>query len=891
MLSRFIPQGWRRLTAKTPRESEPSAEHPSQFESHLATGDVPTRRTALTHTDDLSVLQRLMCEDHDAGVRDCAQARLCKLIEGSVEPVLPLAEREAALQAIMTPLLAERFAVKAAEPTLRILALHSVEREALCLERAVADPVAKVREAALERVNDPEHLIQIARRTRKSDKHISRSAKLRAQALNAEHQRLQSIAAICVELETLPWDGETGPNAARFAQLEQRWQTLTAEATAEQQQRVQAAQERFQGRLQASAAQRQQRTALCRQAEALLQQLQTVNPSDAGQGQPLPTRQELIAQWQAIESADDPESRRLQRHFDEQCAAIAACEQRLSDQRRQVEQLLKVCAEGERLLQQPGRLAAATVKRFVKDGQAVLSAGVDLGDLPAQFKHIDAALQRRLAEQDAAQSGEQSALSTALESLEQALDDGELQQAISLQDQVQQQLADTIGLTQRQILDFRQRLQMLVPGIAQLRDWRSWGTNRSRESLIEAVEQLVGTDYPPEELIQQIQQARQHWKTMDKTGVRAPRALWRQFDQACERAYEPVRIWRSEQAAQRQKNLETRVELCEQLEQQVQILDTATPNDWRAVSRFEQKIRQQWQQAGPVDRRQHKLIERRYLAAMKRLQDALQPVLEQELARRRGLIDQAEALAASTDHARAVETVKHLQSEWQPQVLASRRQEQALWKRFRTACDAVFERRQMHQALQRKAQKNRRQQQDAVLVAMAELTEQLGDGALSDADERFAHLQSEWAAVTRGTTERGHDRRFAQACKRFEARRDAQVRRNELEAVLQRQPSTAEAASPEAVAAHQQRCLQLEILLGLETPPEFAEARMQLRVAQLSEALGEREHVDMGQWPEIMTLVRESCLSPAVDDPQCASRWQRILAAVQAHVDIHGDNG
>lgn len=885
MLSRFFPQGWRQAAAKTPQQSKRPAEHSPQFEPHLAADDAPTRRAALTRTDDLSVLQRLMCEDGDAGVRDCAQARLCKLIEGSAEPVLPLAERQAALQAIMTPLLAERFAVKATEPALRILALQRVEREEFCADRAVADPVAKVREAALEQVFDPEHLTRIARRTRKSDKHISRSAKRRAQALDAERQRLQAIEAMCVELDTLPWDGETGPNTARFAQIEQRWQSLAAEVSAEQQQRFQAAQERFQARLRASAAQRQQRVQLCRQADTLLQYLYTVDQPDAEP--PVPARHELMAQWQSMEPADDPESLRLQRHFDEQCAAIAAREQTLKEQRRKLEQLRKVCAQGEQLLQHPGRLAGATVKRFVQDGQVVLNSGVELGDLPAQFKQIDTALQRRLAEQDTAQSAEQADLKTTLEALEHALDAGELQQAIHWQNRVQQQLADNIGLTQRQMRDFRQRLQSLGPRIAQLRDWRRWGTNRSRESLIEAVEQLVDSGLPPEELVTQVQQARQHWKTMDKTGVRAPQALWRQFDRACERAYQPVRVWRAEQAAQRQKNWEARVRLCEQLEQHVQMLDTAPSGDWRAVSRFEQRVRQQWQQAGPVDRRQHKVIERRYLAAIKRLQDALQPVLEQELARRCGLIDQAEALADSADHARAVETAKRLQSEWQPQVLASRRQEQILWKRFRAACDAVFERRQAEQALQRDKQKNLQRQKDEVLAAIADLTERLGDSTLSDADERFASLRKEWNVKALSTADRDGERRFAQACQRFQARRDTLACREELEAVLQLRPSTVAVASPQDLAAHQQRCLQLEILLGLETPSEFAQARMQFRVAQLSEALGEREQVDTGHWSEVLALVREGCRSPAVDDPQSAARWQCILAALQARVEIH----
>ncbi len=883
MLNRLIPEGWRRLATK-PTATQDAAPADAQIEQQLLSEDVTLRRAALARSDDLQALQRLMEQDHDAGVRDCAQARLCKLIEGHEDvPLLSIEARQHALQAILTPVVAERIAVKAAEPLLRIDALQGVDREDFCAERAVVDPVAKVREAALQRVHDPQSLTVIARRTRKSDKHISRSAKLRAQALLEDQQRLQDIEAICTEVEQLPWDGETGPNAARFAQLEQRWQGVVAQASPQQQQRFQTAQEQFQAHLRASATQRQQRLQLCQQADALLEHLQATEQPPAERA----TTQDLIAQWQALEPADDPESRRLQRRFEEQCTLLLAREHQLSEHQQQQERLRQVCAQGEQLLSHSGRLVGAAVQRFSRDGQAVLESGAPQGEPATQFAQIHTALQRRLAEQDVAQPREQAALKATLDALEQALDDGELQQAISLQQQAQQQLAANIGLTQRQIRDFRQRLNSTTPRLAQLRDWRRWGTNRSRESLIEAVEQLIGSDFPPEELIQQVQQARQHWKTMDKTGVHAPRALWKQFDQACERAYEPVRAWRAEQAAERQKNWQTRVALCEQLEQQVEIVEAQadTPPDWRAVSRFEQRVRQQWQQAGPVDRRQHKVVERRYLAAMKRLQAKLQPVLDQDLARRRDLIDQAEALAQSTDHERAVDTVKRLQSLWQPQVLASRRQEQVLWKRFRAACDAVFERRQAQQAAQREQHQHRRQRQEQVLTALHSLIERIDQLSDTDAEKQFAALQDEWAALNPGSAERGHERRFAQASQRFATMQRASARRSELEAVLQTQPPPEAVDSPELLAAQQHRCLQLEVLLGLDSPPEFAEVRLQFRVAQLSEALGEREQDTTAHWEQVMARLREACADAWPADPALTERWQRIVDALRTQAE------
>lgn len=924
---------------------KPLADDSARVQSALVADDPATRRAVLAKIDDPAVLQRLGNEDSDVGVREYALARLCKLIESGGDHSLPLDERSRVLEAILTPILAERFAVKATEPSLRIIALQHVEREAFCAERAVVDPVAKVREAALERVHAPDHLATIARQARKRDKQISRNAKIRWQTLIAEQQCQEEIESVCRELENLEWDGETGRNAARFAQLEQSWQRLDIAASSAQRERFRQAHERFQEQLRVSAARRRIRVGLCQQLDRVLAGLRTSEEQPPEYSTTAETLRELEVEWAALGPADDPESRRLQRYFDEQRNAIEALEQALARQHDRTSRCRWLITRGEQLLCQAGRIASADVQRLERDWQTLTKPAAT--DLQTRFERLISSLQQRLTDQTDAQAVEQAALEATLGQLDQALADGELQQAIDLQEQAQRQLAENIGLDRQRMADFQQRLQAFAPRIAQLRDWRRWGTNRSRESLIETVEQLIGTELEPAELAKQVQQARTHWKTMEGTDGKAPRALWKRFDQVCEQAYAPVRAWRTEQAEQRQRNLATRREVCERIEHQLAGLETESSIDWRAVSRFEQKIQQQWQQSGPVDRRQHKVIERRYRAALERLRARLQPVLEDDLARRSQLIEQAEALIDAEDSRYAVETIKRLQNEWQPRVLATRRREQMLWKRFRAACDAVFARREQDRAAQRAEQRTLRERQDEVIGAVETLAGRLADSGDS-ADQRYTALRSEWDALTATgkPIERNDEQRFVQACQGFEQARERVKRRrtlHELQRLYRRaelcsrverwvlegvQPAAddllrlrsdwsaeepldarSETAIRErfeqamqalssgasadyrqglekALAVQQQHCLRLEILLGLESPAEFAEARLRFRVSQLTESLSEREQTAAitTDWPAAVVLVREARLSPAPADPVLTARWQRILEGMEAQL-------
>jgi hypothetical protein len=64
----------------------------------------------------------------------------------------------------------------------------------------------------------------------------------------------------------------------------------------------------------------------------------------------------------------------------------------------------------------------------------------------------------------------------------------------------------------------------------------------------------------------------------------------------------------------------------------------------------------------------------------------------QNLARKESLCERAEALAASTDWDNAVTQVKQIQAEWKTIGPVRKSKSEAVWQRFRTACDRFFER-------------------------------------------------------------------------------------------------------------------------------------------------------------------------------------------------------
>lgn len=166
--------------------------------------DAAVRRTAVsasTDTDLIEALPRLVREDADAGVRLAALKRLNdyenwrERSTGDVDETVRCSARSMYLTMLCASIDApsmkrriaeldtlnsaeiEKVATTAVQRDLRAAALERSTRPGLLAERAIADPDAALRLAALERIDDANLLERIAERARKTDKAVSRRAR------------------------------------------------------------------------------------------------------------------------------------------------------------------------------------------------------------------------------------------------------------------------------------------------------------------------------------------------------------------------------------------------------------------------------------------------------------------------------------------------------------------------------------------------------------------------------------------------------------------------------------------------------------------------------------------------------------------------------------------
>ncbi len=274
-----------------------------------------------------------------------------------------------------------------------------------------------------------------------------------------------------------------------------------------------------------------------------------------------------------------------------------------------------------------------------------------------------------------------------LEALEQALEQGLLHAAAEHDKWLKEHKA---RLSTAQM----ERLNHLRAELKRLSDWARWGGNVSREELVKAVEELPALQLAMSELAQKVGSMRERWKALDGVSGHAPRGLWERFDRACTVAYAPAAAHFKQLAEERHANVAKAQALIE--ETRAMASAAADAIDLRNVAAAGQRLRQMWSRLGAMERKEKRKLEQAFDQALGQLLAPLTQQRKLEVGRREQLILEVQQLQAADRH--TLDQLKRLQERWQELAKAlplDRKVEQALWLRFRSACDAIYAQRKV----------------------------------------------------------------------------------------------------------------------------------------------------------------------------------------------------
>ncbi|HKH73802.1 MAG TPA: DUF349 domain-containing protein [Vicinamibacterales bacterium] len=235
----------------------------------------------------------------------------------------------------------------------------------------------------------------------------------------------------------------------------------------------------------------------------------------------------------------------------------------------------------------------------------------------------------------------------------------------------------------------------LAPRVQELRDadeWQRWANLQVQEEICKEMEALKSEENL-DVAGRRMRELQARWKPV----ALAPRAqgevMWRRFKTAQDDVFARTSAHFAAQNEERAANLARKQALCARAEA------LADSTDWVKTATEIQALQAEWKSIGPVARGHEKSIWERFRAACDRFFTRRQEDLKRRkeewsanLTRKEALCVKAEALADSTEWDSAAAQFKQLQAEWKTIGPVRKSRSEAIWQRFRTACDRFFDR-------------------------------------------------------------------------------------------------------------------------------------------------------------------------------------------------------
>ena len=229
----------------------------------------------------------------------------------------------------------------------------------------------------------------------------------------------------------------------------------------------------------------------------------------------------------------------------------------------------------------------------------------------------------------------------------------------------------------------------------ELRDLDFKKNLEAKEQLCDAAEALAAQE-DVVEAFKELQKLHEQWKEYGPVAKEFRESVWERFKTATSVINKNYQAHFETIKAQQTENLVKKTALCEKVEE-IAEREVKDSNEWNAFSKEIEDIQKEWRTIGFASKKDNQKVYDRFRAACDKFygrkrefyteyKDNINANLEKKVA----LCEQAEALATSTEWKKATDQFIALQKQWKEIGAVPRKKADALWKRFRAACDQFF---------------------------------------------------------------------------------------------------------------------------------------------------------------------------------------------------------
>jgi len=215
--------------------------------------------------------------------------------------------------------------------------------------------------------------------------------------------------------------------------------------------------------------------------------------------------------------------------------------------------------------------------------------------------------------------------------------------------------------------------------------------------LIKRAEQLKDEPNIRKALLQ-LNKYHDDWKNTGPVRSEISEDIWKRFKAASDIVIDAKKVEQATIDAERQQNLDKKIVLIERAETSIAVVPTQ-PKEWAKIGKELDELMAEWKKIGPVptDKNEEiwtkfKAIRNQYYGERKHFFKDLNSSKKDNLTKKEALCDKAESLKDSNEFMKTSDALAKLQDEWKTVGPVPEDQNDLVWKRFRTAFDHFYAR-------------------------------------------------------------------------------------------------------------------------------------------------------------------------------------------------------
>ncbi|MBN2669367.1 MAG: DUF349 domain-containing protein [Bacteroidales bacterium] len=222
-----------------------------------------------------------------------------------------------------------------------------------------------------------------------------------------------------------------------------------------------------------------------------------------------------------------------------------------------------------------------------------------------------------------------------------------------------------------------------------------------KEKMCERAEALLNSDSAKSAFVE-LQDLHQRWKDTGPVLDEVRENLWERFKEATKKINDKFQDYQNKLKVERDDNLIKKTEICEKAEE-INTKEYDSPKSWEEASAVIESLQKDWRKIGMVPSKYNESIYKRFKVACDEFfrtkndfYKGLKESQKDNLTEKMQLIEEVEALVNSQDWKNATDKIIKIQKDWKKIGPVPRKKSDAIWKRFRAACDLFFDNKTKH---------------------------------------------------------------------------------------------------------------------------------------------------------------------------------------------------